>query len=172
MGTVAQESLGLLTQMPRPGRHKCGRSSLDLGFVFLSFVSVSCVERVWATHSVSTEVGTGVPWVSWRDPPACHRVHDNSVTERQHRACVWCACVCSCRLVFAFDSVFELFLRKVVSNREAVSQKPLCTDCVRWGVGLLTCFLYFSIKFMCQTWTSRCQNMSLIFHIAEFSIPR
>ena len=34
----------------------------------------------------------------------------------------------------------ELLLRKVVSHREAVSHKPLCTDCVRWDVGLLTCF--------------------------------
>ena len=49
--------------------------------------------RGWATHGLLTEVSTGVPWVSCRDPPVCSRCPGSmaSVAERQLVLC-WSVC--------------------------------------------------------------------------------
>ena len=57
-------------------------------------VSLVCARgRGWATHGLLTEVSTGVPWVSCRDPPVCSRCPGSmaSVAERQLVLC-WSVC--------------------------------------------------------------------------------
>ena len=83
--------------------------------------------------SVEALVYCGCPC---RDPPVCLRVQDDSVTERQPRACGWCV---SCHRVSACDSVCKLLLCDGVLHRETVILQTNCDSRVLWHVGILTC---------------------------------
>ena len=56
----------------------------------LLWFALLCVPCGRATHGLPKKLGTGVPWVSCRDPPVCHDVQGDIVTERQLSVRVWC----------------------------------------------------------------------------------
>ena len=58
-------------------------------------------------HPRTSVSGTGVPWVSYLDPPLCLRVQDDSVAKRQPVVVLVQSC-CSVMVVFQVVVVVEV----------------------------------------------------------------
>ena len=107
------------------GNHVVALETLVLSFWWCRVERVSGHPR---PPSVEALVYRGCP--CW-DPPVCHRVHDDSVAERQPCACGWCV---SCHLVSDFERVCELVLCDGVPHCKTVILQTNCDSCVLWHV--------------------------------------
>ena len=85
-----------------------------------------CGQCCWATHSLPTEVGTGVLWVLTGNPPVCCRVQGGSEHRAPARALRGCECLCRCLALWS--SCERWVVRSVLCNMSPRHARTLCTQ--------------------------------------------